>query len=407
MKSLYDKRKIWKWVFIAVSCMIAAAFLLISNRLVSDLSVQERERMQIWAGATQQLAESTTSASGDFDTFPTSYLDYLFSIIEANHTIPVLLVDADDNIIMHRNFNLPEPMDEYNAEQLTDANLHYLQNKLNALKKTQNLITITIDADTVQRLYYEDSLILKRLSYYPLVQLLVIIIFIMIVYFAVVSMKKAEQNKVWVGLSKETAHQLGTPISSLVAWMQLLEGYGLDKEVVKEMDKDVHRLTVIADRFSKIGSKPEPDLHYAAEAVNKSLEYMRSRISGKVRLTVNAPHHEIPVMITMPLFEWVMENLTKNAVDAMQGEGSLTFTVSSDKDKVYIDVTDTGKGIARKNFDMVFNPGYTTKKRGWGLGLTLVKRIIEEYHHGKIYVKESELNRGTTFRIELPLASAQ
>lgn len=404
MKSLYDKRKIWKWVFITVSCMIAGAFLLISNRLVSDLSVQERERMQIWAGATQQLAESTTA---EYETFPTSYIDYLFSIIEANHTIPVLLVDADDNIIMHRNFNLPEPMDEYNAEVLSDANLHYLQNKLNALKKTQNLITITIDADTVQRLYYEDSLILKRLSYYPLVQLLVIIIFIMVVYFAVVSMKKAEQNKVWVGLSKETAHQLGTPISSLVAWMQLLEGYGLDKEVVKEMDKDVHRLTVIADRFSKIGSKPEPDLHYAAEAVNKSLEYMRSRISGKVRLTIDAPHHEIPVMITMPLFEWVMENLTKNAVDAMQGEGSLTFTVSSDKDKVYIDVSDTGKGIARKNFDMVFNPGYTTKKRGWGLGLTLVKRIIEEYHHGKIYVKESELNRGTTFRIELPKASAQ
>lgn len=404
MKSLYDKRKIWKWVFITVSCMIAGAFLLISNRLVSDLSVQERERMQIWAGATQQLAESTTA---EYETFPTSYIDYLFSIIEANHTIPVLLVDADDNIIMHRNFNLPEPMDEYNADVLSDANLRYLQNKLNALKKTQNLITITIDADTVQRLYYEDSLILKRLSYYPLVQLLVIIIFIMVVYFAVVSMKKAEQNKVWVGLSKETAHQLGTPISSLVAWMQLLEGYGLDKEVVKEMDKDVHRLTVIADRFSKIGSKPEPDLHYAAEAVNKSLEYMKSRISGKVRLTINAPHHEIPVMITMPLFEWVMENLTKNAVDAMQGEGSLTFTVSSDKDKVYIDVTDTGKGIARKNFDMVFNPGYTTKKRGWGLGLTLVKRIIEEYHHGKIYVKESELNRGTTFRIELPKASAQ
>lgn len=404
MKSLYDKRKIWKWVFITVSCMIAGAFLLISNRLVSDLSVQERERMQIWAGATQQLAESTTA---EYETFPTSYIDYLFSIIEANHTIPVLLVDADDNIIMHRNFNLPEPMDEYNADVLSDANLRYLQNKLNALKKTQNLITITIDADTVQRLYYEDSLILKRLSYYPLVQLLVIIIFIMVVYFAVVSMKKAEQNKVWVGLSKETAHQLGTPISSLVAWMQLLEGYGLDKEVVKEMDKDVHRLTVIADRFSKIGSKPEPDLHYAAEAVNKSLEYMRSRISGKVRLTIDAPHHEIPVMITMPLFEWVMENLTKNAVDAMQGEGSLTFTVSSDKDKVYIDVTDTGKGIARKNFDMVFNPGYTTKKRGWGLGLTLVKRIIEEYHHGKIYVKESELNRGTTFRIELPKASAQ
>lgn len=403
MKSIYESIKIWKWIFIAVSCMIAAVFLFVSNRLVNDLAVQERERMQIWAGATQQIAESTTSLSGEYETFPASYLDYLFSIIEANHTIPVLLVDANDNIIMYRNFDLPESVGDFNTNELSDVNLRYLESKLSKLKKTENVITLNIDAHTIQRLYYEDSLILKKLSYYPIIQLIVIIIFILIVYFAVVSMKKAEQNKVWVGLSKETAHQLGTPISSLVAWMQLLEGYGLDKDVVKEMDKDVHRLSVIADRFSKIGSKPEPDLHYAAEAINKSLEYMRSRISGKVRITVNAPHHEIPVMITLPLFEWVIENLTKNSVDAMQGEGAITFTVSSDKDRVYIDITDTGKGIARKHFDAVFNPGFTTKKRGWGLGLTLVKRIIEEYHQGRIFVKDSELNKGTTFRIELPL----
>lgn len=403
MKSIYDRRTVWKWVFIAVSCIIASVFLLISNRLVHDLSEQEHERMQIWAGATQQIAGSATSSGDTAESYPASYLDYLFSIIEANHTIPVLLVDANDNIVMYRNFTLPEPTDELNPGTISDVNRRYLQNKLKSLKNTTNLITITIDANTVQRLYYEDSLILKRLSYYPIVQLLVIVIFILIVYFAVVSMKKAEQNKVWVGLSKETAHQLGTPISSLMAWMQLLEGYGLDKDVVAEMDKDVHRLSVIADRFSKIGSKPEPDLHYASEAVNNALEYMRSRISSKVRLSVNAPNHEIPVMISMPLFEWVMENLTKNAVDAMQGEGKITINISSDKNHVFIDVSDTGKGILRKNFDNVFNPGFTTKKRGWGLGLTLVKRIIEEYHNGKIYVKSSEINQGTTFRIEFPV----
>ena len=229
------------------------------------------------------------------------------------------------------------------------------------------------------------------------------LIFVAVVYFALVSVKKAEQNKVWVGLSKETAHQLGTPISSLMAWTQMLDTMGVDADVVSDMDKDVHRLSVIADRFSKIGSKPEMDLAFINESVEESMEYMRSRISKRVQLTINTnSERNCGVMLCQSLFEWVMENLTKNAVDAMQGEGSLSITVDGGGAMAIIDVKDSGKGIARKNFKNVFNPGYTTKKRGWGLGLTLVKRIIEEYHGGRIYVKESEIGEGTTFRIELP-----
>ena len=225
--------------------------------------------------------------------------------------------------------------------------------------------------------------------------------FVLVVYFALISIKKAEQNKVWVGLSKETAHQLGTPISSLMAWMQMLETTDLDQSIVHDMNKDVNRLSIIADRFSKIGSKPEMELAFINESVTNSLEYMRTRISQRVHLTIHHLEDECGVMLCLSLFEWVMENLTKNAVDAMQGEGNIDITLSSSSNSIIIDVADTGKGIARKNFDTVFNPGYTTKKRGWGLGLSLAKRIMEQYHKGRIFVKKSELNRGTTFRIEL------
>ena len=266
-----------------------------------------------------------------------------------------------------------------------------------------NSIEIKIDPTTTQHLYYEDSTVLRRLAYYPYIQLAVLLIFIAVAYFALISVKKAEQNKVWVGLSKETAHQLGTPISSLMAWTQMLESMGVEKEIVNDMDKDVHRLAMIADRFSKIGSMPDKELAYVNEAVTSSLEYMRTRIPKRVVLTIGTNDDtNCGVMLCLPLFAWVMENLTKNAVDAMDGEGRLDIDVGSDEHNALILVRDTGKGIARKNFKNVFNPGFTTKKRGWGLGLTLVKRIIEEYHGGRIYVKDSELGRGTTFAIEIP-----
>lgn len=385
-----------------VALLLVVSFLAISNKLVKDLAQQERERMEIWADATKQLASSTTGEEG----MPESQINFLLSIIERNHTIPVLLTDAGDEILLHRNFRLPEPIDSASPWVTSETNMQYLRGKLQRMKRSENIIPIIIDKNTTQYLYYEDSTVLHRLAYFPYIELVVMLIFIAVVYFALVSVKKAEQNKVWVGLSKETAHQLGTPISSLMAWTQMLDTLGVDADIVRDMDKDVHRLSVIADRFSKIGSKPEMELAFINESVISSLEYMRTRISKRVMLTINtSDESNSGVMLCQSLFEWVMENLTKNAVDAMQGEGSLTITVTDGGEMAVIDVKDSGKGIPRKNFKTVFNPGYTTKKRGWGLGLTLVKRIIEEYHGGKIYVKESELGHGTTFRIELPKVS--
>ena len=276
-----------------------------------------------------------------------------------------------------------------------------MRKKLEEFKSGSNKIEIYIDEHTRQYLYYDDSILLKRLSYFPYIQLAVMLLFILIAYLALMSSKKAEQNKVWVGLSKETAHQLGTPISSLLAWLDLLELNGVDKDLLNDMGKDVKRLSVIAERFSKIGSKPEMKFMYINEVLVNATDYMRRRISNKVQLMTHLPEEPIGGMYCLPLLEWVIENLCKNAIDAMDGEGSIDVSLQAEKDKCYIDVRDTGKGIPRKRFKTVFNPGYTTKKRGWGLGLTLVKRIIEEYHEGRIYVKESEPGKGTTFRIEL------
>ena len=393
MANIYDKRRIWKIVFLVVSVALVGFFLQTSNKLVDDLADQERERMEIWANATKAL---TSAQSSD--------IDFYLSIIQDNDNIPVLLVDDKDNILMSRNFKMPEPVDSLMPDVLSDANRAFLANKLKELKHTRNHIPIHIDAHTTQHIYYEDSTLLTSMSYFPRIQLAVMIIFVIIVYYAVMSTKKAEQNKVWVGLSKETAHQLGTPISSLMAWVQMLEATGVDREIITDMDKDVTRLSMIADRFSKIGSRPEMVLTPFADSVSQGLEYMRARISTSVSLSVSLPDEERSVMMCRPLFEWVMENLCKNAVDAMQGKGSLNVVTGYDKHQAYIEVTDTGKGIAKKNFKTVFSPGFTTKKRGWGLGLTLAKRIIEEYHNGRIYVKSSEIGVGTTFRIELPLA---
>lgn len=257
----------------------------------------------------------------------------------------------------------------------------------------------------MQHLYYEDSTLLKRLSYYPYVQLLVMLAFIAVVYFAVLSTKKAEQNKVWVGLSKETAHQLGTPISSLMAWMELLPEMGIDNDTVNEMNKDVNRLSMIASRFSKIGSRPKMELCDLNSIVGNAAAYMSSRISPKISLTVNLSDNNLTVSACPPLFEWVMENLIKNAVDAIGGSGSIKVVTFLDNDKAAVEVSDSGKGIPRKNFKNVFNPGFTTKSRGWGLGLTLAKRIVEQYHGGQIFVKDSVIGEGTTFRIELPVSA--
>ena len=401
--NIYDKRKLWKWIFLFLSVVLVGFFLIVSNNLVNDLAKQERERMEIWANATKALATAPMSIDDNGMAMQSGDIDFYLGIIEKNDNIPVLLVDEDNNILMHRNFDLPEPVDTLNPMTLSPANETFLQDKLSHLRNSRNHILIKIDDQITQHLYYEDSTLLTSMSYYPRIQLLVMILFVALVYFAVMTIKKAEQNKVWVGLSKETAHQLGTPISSLMAWVQMLEASGIDKEIVDDMNKDVNRLSMIADRFSKIGSKPEMALQPICDVVTTSLDYLRARISTAVSLSTDLPQNEHNVMLCRPLFEWVMENLCKNAVDAMQGKGSLNVLVGYDKKTAFIEVTDTGKGIARKNFSNVFSPGYTTKKRGWGLGLTLAKRIVEEYHGGRIFVKQSEIGVGTTFRIELPI----
>lgn len=380
MQNIYDARQKGKLIFLLISVLLIGGVLYVSNDLVEDLSIEERKKMEIWAEATRELASDKTEMS----------MELILKVIQSNTSIPAIIVDDTGEINQYLNLNLPE----------TDTE-KYLQEKLEQLKSKSNLIEINLGDEEKQYLYYDDSILLKRLSLYPYVQLGVMVLFVLIVYFALISTKKAEQNKVWVVLSKETAHQLGTPISSLMAWMDLLESSGVDSSLLSDMNKDVNRLSVIAERFSKIGSKPEMELIYVNEVLENATEYMRRRVSDKVLITTHLPSDAEGAMVCLSLFEWVIENLCKNAVDAMNGEGRIDVYMTSEKQQIYIDIKDTGKGIARKNFKTVFNPGYTTKKRGWGLGLTLAKRIIEDYHAGRIYVKDSEVGKGTTFRIEL------
>lgn len=403
--NIYDIRKYGTALFLAISVGVVAYFLYVSNNLVEDLAAQERERMQIWADATKQLAD-ISSLPGD-DAAQAENIDFLFSIIQRNHNIPVILTDDDGNILDHRNFDLPEPIDSADTYYISPVNERYLRHKLTDLAERHNVIHIIISADNLQHLYYDDSKLLRRLSYYPYIQLLVMLAFIAVVYFAVSSTKRAEQNKVWVGLSKETAHQLGTPISSLMAWTEILKDTGADPEMVGEMNKDVNRLSTIASRFSKIGSQPQMERDDLNEVVFRAASYMKTRISSRINLSVELCDTPLPVSLSAPLLEWVMENLIKNAVDAMEGTGSITVATSAAGGKARVTVTDTGKGIPRKNQKTVFNPGFTTKKRGWGLGLTLAKRIVEQYHKGRIFVAWSEPGKGTSFEIDLPIAETK
>ena len=379
--NLYDVRQKLKIAFLAVSLLLVALFLIISNRLVEDLSTEEHNKMEIWAEATRSAASNVTNVD----------MNLILKILQSNTTIPIIIADDQGQVLQTHNLEIPNRHGE-----------QFLQKKLQSLRDKEQVIEIYIDNDTSQYLYYDDSTLLKRLSYFPYIQLGVMILFLVIAYVALMSSKKAEQNKVWVGLSKETAHQLGTPLSSLMAWLDMLESQGTDPEIIDDMGKDVQRLSTIAERFSKIGSQPEREPADVKEGIDTAVDYMQHRISGKVHITMHTPEEKLePQPLCRPLIEWVFENLCKNAIDAMDGEGNIDITLTHDESRYYIDVKDTGKGIARNRFKTIFHPGYTTKRRGWGLGLTLVKRIIEEYHNGRIYVKESEIGKGTTFRIEM------
>ncbi|WP_304633858.1 HAMP domain-containing sensor histidine kinase [uncultured Muribaculum sp.] len=403
MADIYDKRRYGTMAFLAVAIALVAIFLYISNRIVRELASQERERMEIWADATKAIVAPETDNS-DIALPGSADIDFLLRIIEGNRNIPVLLTDSDDNILLYRNFNLPEPVDTLHPYSISEKNSKYLNDKLASMKKTNNIIHITISPDNEQMLYYEDSRLLKMLNYFPYIMLVIMLLFITVVYYAVTSTKKAEQNRVWVGLSKETAHQLGTPISSLMAWIELLKSRDIDPTVTEEMDKDVNRLSTIASRFGKIGSRPAMTPVDVNTAVSNTTRYMAARISSRIALKVNLCQQPLIVSMSAPLLEWVMENLIKNAVDAMKADGVITVTTSRTPRYALISVSDTGKGIPHNHFKKIFSPGYTTKKRGWGLGLTLAKRIVEQYHHGHIYVASSEPGKGTTFNIELPVS---
>lgn len=394
---VYNLRRFGTLAFLLASIVVVAVFLYVSNSIVHDLATQERARMQIWADATKEIASLGTS-DGEISE---SNINFLLSIIEANDNIPVLLTNPKGEIIQQRNFDLPDPERPFDSPE----NMDFLRKRLVSMSHTDNLIVIDIAPGETQRLYYDDSRLLNRLSWYPYIQLVVMAAFVIVVYFAVTSSKRAEQNKVWVGLSKETAHQLGTPISSLMAWIELMRDSDADPMMVEEMDKDVHRLSTIASRFSKIGSQPQIEKADLSDVVIGAADYMRTRISSRISLTVDASHDPLPVDMSRPLIEWVMENLIKNAVDAMEGSGSIAITTRADHGSAIVEVSDTGKGMTRKMRKEIFRPGFTTKKRGWGLGLTLAKRIIEQYHNGHIAVSASEPGAGTTFQIQLPLTT--
>lgn len=378
---LYDNKGLFKYIFFLIAILIAGVSLIISNFLIKDLANEERKKMELWAEATKDFSNSNANTD----------LNIILQILKGNTTIPTILCDEHDNILSY--VNIPEAAK--NSEVV-------LKKKLEVFKKKHTPIAISENKEIgfKQYIYYDDSYILKRLQIYPYIQLSVLAIFIIISFLAFHNSKKAEQNKVWIGLSKETAHQLGTPISSLMAWVEYFKIKNMDSTFVSEIEKDVARLQMITDRFSKIGSIPEPIPCNLTQSLTSSLEYLSKRISKKVTLHFDCKE-KVPVLLSDSLFSWVIENITKNAVDAMEGKGEIFYTISEKGEQVILDITDTGKGIAKSKFKTIFSPGFTTKSRGWGLGLSLAKRIIESYHKGKIYVKSSEIGKGTTFRIEL------
>ena len=375
-----DRIRQVKIILVVTAIVIAVASLVVSHLLVKDLQREERNKMEVWAQAMQTLQEADE----------TTDLALVLSVIQGNKTIPVIVLDSDEKVMDYRNVNIRKK-----------DSARYVADYGRRMYKAGHYIQIGDSVD-YQLVCYDESTLLKRLSQYPYWQLGIVMIFVVVAIFALLSSKRAEQNKVWVGLSKETAHQLGTPISSLMAWVEILKENYPDDDLIPEMNKDVKRLELIAERFSKIGSLPEPVEASMNEVLAHVIDYMDRRTSKKVEIVSELPAENVVVKMNASLFEWVIENLCKNAVDAMEGQGRIVLSLHEEGSKVAIEVTDNGKGIRKKDLKNVFTPGFTTKKRGWGLGLSLAKRIVEEYHKGRIYVKSSEVGVGTTFRIEMP-----
>ena len=381
-----DRIRQVKILLVLAAIFIAVASLLISHSLIRDLAQQERSKMEVWAEAMRTLSEADDNAD----------LSLVLKVLDENNTIPVVVLGKDGTVTEYRNVKI-------SASDASDS-VKFVNKVAQQMKGAGQVIRIPLanNHNDYIEVCYDESLMLRRIAIYPYIQLGVVMLFVVVAIFALLTSKRAEQNKVWVGLSKETAHQLGTPISSLMAWLAILkETYPNDK-LLPELDKDVQRLQLVADRFSKIGSIPEPVPASMNEVLYHVVDYMDRRTSKKIQMITDLPDEDIIIRMNASLFEWVIENLCKNAVDAMGGEcGQIVLHLEQIDNKVVVEISDTGKGIKRKNIKNVFRPGFTTKQRGWGLGLSLAKRIVEDYHHGKIFVKYSEIGHGTTFRIEL------
>ena len=382
MDSYYRKRR-WKILLLLLAVVIGIGAFLYTNWLVKNMSREERKSVELWAEATQKLVSADINSNQD--------MTFLNDIIIRNTTIPIIITDSLNRIEDSRNISFTES----NKDKVLLRVLHKMKDK-------NDPIIISISETQKQYLYYGDSVLIENLRYYPLVQFAVIFLFILVAYLAFNSSRNAEQNQVWVGMSKETAHQLGTPISSLMAWVELLKMQNIDETLVQEFEKDTQRLQKITERFSKIGSVPELVPTDVGETIRSTVEYLKTRSSGKVKFILDFDQdkkYEVP--LNSSLFSWVIENLCKNAIDAMNNTGTIQVSILEKADQLFIEVSDTGKGISKAYFKTVFQPGFTTKKRGWGLGLSLAKRIVENYHKGKIFLKHSEINKGTTFRITL------
>lgn len=371
-------------MLLVAGAIIVAASVLYTNHIAKGLEDDEKKKVELWADVFKRLNNSSDNTD----------IGFMFDIIKNNETVPAILTDDKGHIVAFRNVD--------SARAVKDT--AYLKRQLNVMKSQHTPIQIDITPTIKNYIYYRDSYLLSQLKIFPYVQFAVIMLFIGLAYSAFSSSRRSEQNRVWVGMAKETAHQLGTPLSSMSGWVEHLKTHVLPGELpmIEEMEKDVTRLELVAERFSKIGSTPSLTPHNIVEEVSKTVDYIRKRASKSVEFNIiQLPNNEIVAHINPTLFNWVLENLLKNALDAMEGKGKIDVTIAKSHKRVFIDVTDSGKGISRANVNAVFKPGYSTKKRGWGLGLTLSKRIIENYHHGKIFVKESTPGKRTTFRIVL------
>lgn len=377
---IYRRKQRWKQVLLIAAMLIGSGSLFYTNQLVSEIEATERRNMELWSEAVRMVASS------GFE----SELAFPFSVIESNQHIPVILTDQNDSIIY-----------EHNLDSTRTRRPGYIEKQLKKAKAENDSLLIPLSPGNYQLLYYRNSDPLRQLAYFPYIQLLVIILFIGVAYLAFSSTRKAEQNEVWTGMSKETAHQLGTPISSLIGWVELMKQGLSDQNTIKEMEKDIQRLNKITDRFSKIGSKPALQRVNLSSILAGSLDYIRQRGPASVEYLLDVPEQEIFAQLNSTLFEWVIENLCKNATDATGGDGRVILHAAETETSVIIDVEDNGKGILKSNFNTIFKPGYTTKLRGWGLGLSLSKRIIEDYHNGKIFVLSSQANQSTVIRVLL------